>query len=140
MTLPRHVRWVKRCPPRLRPILRNLIIVGASLLALARLQNLHHWRGKLRRLYLITFRKGYVQAQLARRQGTCNQCGACCRLAVTCPFLHDNLCTIYGDCQPQVCHLFPIDPRDLADVGEQCSYRFDVVTSFDAPAGGEAPR
>jgi hypothetical protein len=124
------VRWVRRCPAAVRPALRAVVMVSALATALGRRRTGPGWWGKMRRFVLLTFRPAYVRAQLARRQGTCNQCGACCRLVVTCPFLHDNCCTIYGDCRPTVCMVFPIDARDLAEVADQCSYAFRA----EAPA------
>ena len=124
------VRWVRRCPATVRPALRAVVMVSALATALGRRRTGPGWCGKMRRFVLLTFRPAYVRAQLARRQGTCNQCGACCRLVVTCPFLHDNRCTIYGDCRPTVCMVFPIDAHDLAEVADQCSYAFRA----EAPA------
>ena len=37
-------------------------------------------RGVLRRLYLNLLRPRYVRESLARRQGMCLRCGACCYL------------------------------------------------------------
>lgn len=34
---------------------------------------------------------------------TCSKCGACCR-AIKCPFLKDNLCTIY-ETRPPICRV-----------------------------------
>ena len=39
-----------------------------------------HTSGKLRRFWLVHFRKGYVRRQLSVRQGDCHQCGTCCNL------------------------------------------------------------
>ena len=81
--------------------------------------------GKLRRMWLCTFRPGYVRAQLARRRGACLQCGRCCRLAFRCPMLaRGNKCLIYTVARPRNCTMFPLDARDLAEVGNQCGYRF----------------
>ncbi len=74
--------------------------------------------GKLRRFYLAHFRPAYVRASLARRVGQCNRTGACCRLMYTCPLLVQSpepvRCGIH-ERKPKVCHLFPIDERDLRD-------------------------
>lgn len=92
-------------------------------------------RGKLRRFYLTTFRKEYVAAQEARRGGECVQCGRCCKLLFKCPFLGGTeehpICLIYRKGQPFQCIAFPIDERDLADVGFQCSYTFSPRPSRD---------
>jgi hypothetical protein len=81
--------------------------------------------GKLRRSWLTTFRPGYVRAQRARRRGSCRQCGRCCRLGFRCPLLtRRNRCAIYHVVRPANCTRFPIDSRDLSEVGGQCGYRF----------------
>lgn len=81
--------------------------------------------GKLRRAWLCTFRPGYVRDQLARRRGACLQCGKCCRLAFRCPMLtSSNKCLIYGLARPANCTRFPVDPRDLEEVGHDCGYHF----------------
>ena len=81
-------------------------------------QRLQLWWGKVRRLYLATFRPGYVRESRARREGECQRCGACCALGVRCPCLrrngHGTECAIHG-VRPTNCRLFPIDERDLAD-------------------------
>lgn len=88
-----------------------------------------HSSGKLRRFWLVHFGKGYVQRQISVRQGTCRQCGACCKLLFTCPMLtKQGLCLVYGTCRPQVCKVFPIDQRDVDEVkfwGIQCGYHFN---------------
>lgn len=73
--------------------------------------------GKLRRQYLIAFRKSYVKEGLERRFGECLRCGACCKLMTDCFFCTRGLptgCKIYS-VRPLVCRFFPIDERDLAD-------------------------
>ena len=81
-------------------------------------QRLQLWWGKVRRLYLATFRPGYVRESRARREGECQRCGACCALGVRCPCLrrngHGTECAIHG-VRPTNCRLFPIDERDLAE-------------------------
>lgn len=87
-------------------------------------------RGKIRRWYLTTFRKNYVQHQLTIRQGQCSQCGACCRLVVRCPLLTSSqLCSQYHRGRPANCTCFPIDERDLRDVGGRCGYYFSTRIS-----------
>ena len=84
--------------------------------------------GKLRRLWLVHFRKEYVHRQLPVRKGKCHQCGTCCNLLFTCPMLKkQGRCFVYGSCRPQTCRVFPIDQRDIDEVklcGAQCGYRF----------------
>ena len=87
-----------------------------------------HATGKIRRLWLVHFQKGYVQRQISVRQGDCHQCGTCCNLLFTCPMLtKQGRCQVYGTCRPQACKVFPIDQRDIDEVklcGVQCGYRF----------------
>ena len=74
--------------------------------------------GKLRRLYLINFNKGYVEQSIKeRRLGECLRCGACCKLMFDCFFCTRGLptgCKIY-EVRPMSCRFFPIDERDLED-------------------------
>ncbi|MBI3272777.1 MAG: hypothetical protein HYZ53_27570 [Planctomycetes bacterium] len=73
--------------------------------------------GKLRRQYLIRFRKGYVEQSLSQRFGECLRCGACCKLMFDCFFCTRGLptgCKIYS-VRPMACRFFPIDERDLED-------------------------
>ena len=87
-----------------------------------------HLAGKIRRFYLVQFRKNYVEAQLKQREGECRQCARCCSLAFRCPLLtRENLCLTYMKGRPDVCKLFPIDRRDMNDVaisGGECGYCF----------------
>ena len=84
--------------------------------------------GKLRRFWLVHFRKEYVRQQLSVRQGACLQCGTCCSLLFTCPVLKQKEhCLMYNTCRPRACKVFPIDQRDMDDVrirGAQCGYSF----------------
>jgi hypothetical protein len=84
--------------------------------------------GKIRRLYAVHFRKGYVARQLDKRQGDCHQCGTCCHFSLACPMLTTKKrCRVYGKCRPKVCRLFPLDQQDIDDVrrcGGTCGYRF----------------
>jgi len=69
---------------------------------------------------------------LARRQGDCTRCGACCKILLRCPFLVEHpengpgekySCSIYGSRFNQ-CRLYPILPRDLLEIEEECGYTF----------------
>lgn len=83
------------------------------------------FRGKVRRLYLTTFRPDYVRKQIEKRKGECRQCGSCCRLVFHCFYLTtEDLCRTYSS-RCSVCSTFPIDERDLRDVGPHCGYSFD---------------
>jgi hypothetical protein len=100
--------------------------------------------GKVRRFYLAHFRPGYVRGSLARRVGTCNRSGACCRLMFTCPLLdlHPDpvRCSIH-DIKPKVCALFPIDERDLADrdiVSPDVPCGFSFIPRAERPGGGDS--
>ncbi len=92
-----------------------------------------HLTGKIRRLFLVHFRKRYVQNQLLIREGKCRQCGMCCNLLFTCPMLtKQGRCLIYGTCRPRACKVFPIDQRDIKEVelcGGKCGYRFNKSLS-----------
>ena len=87
-----------------------------------------HTAGKLRRFWLVHFRKEYVHGQLLAREGDCRQCGMCCNLLFTCPMLtKKRRCLVYGSCRPQACKVFPIDQGDIDEVnlcGGHCGYRF----------------
>jgi len=87
-----------------------------------------HFVGKVRRLWMVHYRKDYVRNQLVSRQGNCRQCSACCSMLFTCPMLtNDGGCLTYGTCRPQACKVFPIDQRDIDEVrlaGGECGYRF----------------
>ena len=93
-----------------------------------------HITGKIRRFWLVHFRKQYVQTQLLIRQGDCQQCGSCCNLLFTCPTLtKQGKCLVYGACRPSVCKVFPIDQRDIEEIrlcGGDCGYRFDRKDSY----------
>lgn len=94
-----------------------------------------HLIGKIRRLYLVNFRKKYVQRQLEKREGACRQCGTCCNLLVTCPMLLKKGCLVYGICRPQTCKVFPIDQRDLKEVqfcNSTCGFHFEVSNRNEA--------
>jgi hypothetical protein len=87
-----------------------------------------HLRGKLRRFYLVHFRMGYVERKLALREGSCRQCSSCCMLLFRCPMLDEQgLCRIYNKLRWKVCRLFPVDERDVTEVGlvgGRCGYSF----------------
>ncbi len=95
-------------------------------------------RGKIRRFALTRFKKRYVDEQASRKQGECNHCGNCCEILFRCPFLitiedGSSQCSIYED-RPGQCAAFPIDYRDLADVGFECTYSFGQdLLSIDLP-------
>ncbi|MCD6384469.1 hypothetical protein J7M23_01705 [Candidatus Sumerlaeota bacterium] len=89
--------------------------------------------GKLRRIYLSYFRRGYVNQQRARRLGECQRCSACCRFVFRCPFLVPDdkngwRCSIHSR-RPRVCADFPIDERDIRERNlimpdTPCGFRF----------------
>ena len=85
--------------------------------------------GKLRRFFIVHFRKNYLERQLRSRRGDCLQCGVCCNFSLPCPMLTKRrLCLVYGVCRPKACRVFPIDQKDLDDVaacGGVCGYRFE---------------
>jgi hypothetical protein len=89
--------------------------------------------GKLRRAFLVSFRRGRVIEKLDRRRGACTRCGACCKILFQCPAYDDAdgnpKCLIYND-RPGVCSLFPLDEKDLRDrdivmSGRRCGFYFE---------------
>lgn len=84
-------------------------------------------KGKLRRFVQSSVLREDTQPLLAKRQGECNRCGACCKILFRCPFLGTDAdgqytCKIYQHRFAQ-CRLYPLRPEDLREV-EQCSYTF----------------
>jgi uncharacterized protein len=84
-------------------------------------------RGKVRRFVQSTVLREETGELLARRQGECNRCGACCKILFRCPFLGTDAegqytCRIYEQRFAQ-CRMFPLHSRDLIEV-EECSYTF----------------
>jgi hypothetical protein len=94
-------------------------------------------RGKLRRFYIVAFRKPYLARQTVLRQGECNQCGNCCEILFKCPFLvkteEASWCSIY-DNRPGQCAAFPIDQRCLAEVDFDCTYSFEPAPADQVSA------
>ncbi|RMF97836.1 MAG: hypothetical protein D6734_01210 [Candidatus Schekmanbacteria bacterium] len=86
------------------------------------------FKGTVRRYFLVRFKKRYVEEQLKRRRGKCLQCGKCCEMSFKCPLLDKSgnqlSCRIYKKGRPLSCRLFPIDERDIEDVGGRCGYYF----------------
>jgi Fe-S-cluster containining protein len=85
-------------------------------------------KGKTRRIVQSTLIQQDTQALLAKRQGECNRCGACCKILFRCPFLGTDAegqytCRIYEKRFAQ-CRLFPLHAADLRELGEECSYTF----------------
>jgi len=75
-------------------------------------------KGKLRRLFLTHFRKGYVERQKQRLRGECIRCGICCNFVITCPWLDRSTQPATCLCHETkwlMCRTFPIDERDLRD-------------------------
>ena len=89
--------------------------------------------GKIRRTFLVNFRKDRVVEKLDRRRGACTRCGACCKIMFQCPAYDDPdgdpKCLIYND-RPGVCSLFPLDEKDLRErnlvmPGTKCGFYFE---------------
>ena len=85
-------------------------------------------QGKIRRYIRANVYTKDNEKMLARRQGDCNRCGACCMILVRCPFLDEvegeYTCQIHGEHFEQ-CRIFPLEARDLEEVEADCSYHFD---------------
>ncbi|AFS53227.1 hypothetical protein BOX30_07545 [Leptospirillum ferriphilum] len=85
-------------------------------------------KGKVRRFLLCLFFPSRVQESVRKREGECDQCGACCKIVLSCPFLVEygshTECRIYNTFRPMACRSFPLDQRDLDDVNRQCTYSF----------------
>jgi hypothetical protein len=89
-------------------------------------------KGKVRRFFRANLYTRENDALLARRQGECTRCGACCKILYKCPFLIEDAapdgavqysCAIYGDHYNQ-CRIFPLVPKDLEEIEEPCGYTF----------------
>jgi len=102
-----------------------------------------HLMGKLRRFYLVYFRKEYVKKQLASRKGECLQCAQCCSFVFVCPMLtRRSTCRTYNKFRLEMCKSFPIDQRDIDEVarrGGTCGYRFEKQ-SFHRPPSHSTQR
>jgi hypothetical protein len=90
-------------------------------------------RGKARRFVQATLTREDTDALLARRQGECNRCGACCKILFKCPFLGTDAegqytCRIYEHRFSQ-CRLYPLHAADLVELQGQCSYTFEAEPS-----------
>jgi len=79
-------------------------------------------KGVLRRFFLFTFNRKYVNKSLQRRSGACARCGTCCYLTAHrgCPSLGFEpnglpLCRTHNAFRMPNCIIFPIDERDIAD-------------------------
>ena len=116
--------WFKDMPPvkeilkdiqKYCSVMKNVNAIGAS----------NKWSGVIRRFFLNKFNKEYVKNQMGLRKGECKQCGRCCQLAFRCPFLTKaGKCFVYHKGRPMSCITFPINKRDLDEVGSECGYFF----------------
>ena len=88
--------------------------------------------GKIRRFFRASIYTAGNEELLSLRRGECTRCGACCKILIRCPFLVERpenaqgeiySCSIYGKHFNQ-CRLFPIVPRDLLEIEEECGYTF----------------
>ena len=90
--------------------------------------------GKVRRFIRANIYTEENETLLAKRDGECTRCGACCKILFKCPFLIEqhsieagtNLiytCGIYGEHFNQ-CRIFPLAPQDLEEIDEPCGYTF----------------
>ena len=89
--------------------------------------------GKVRRFIRANIYTRENEQLLARREGECTRCGACCKILYRCPFLVEAAgqeagkteysCAIYGRHFNQ-CRIYPLVPADLKEVEEPCGYTF----------------
>jgi Fe-S-cluster containining protein len=101
-------------------------------------------KGKARRFVQASLLREDPAPLLAKRQGECNRCGACCKILFRCPFLGTDAegqytCRIYEHRFAQ-CQLFPLRAQDLLELGEECSYTFaeeGAPALAPVPAGAE---
>jgi hypothetical protein len=93
--------------------------------------------GKVRRFFRASIYTRKNEQLLALRQGECTRCGACCKILFRCPFLVEQpenppgevySCGIYGKRFNQ-CRLYPLVPKDLLEVEEECGYTFTAPGS-----------
>jgi hypothetical protein len=95
-------------------------------------------RGKTRRFVQSTLLRQDAEPLLAKRQGECNRCGACCKILFRCPFLGTDAegqytCRIYDQRFAQ-CRLYPLHAADLRELEGQCSYTFEGETETSPAA------
>ena len=82
-------------------------------------------RSSIRRRYLWYFNRAYVEKMLAKRKGSCKDCGGyCCSHTRICRNLKNGKCSVYKTSIPFFCKVFPIDEKDieLACVKDKCKY------------------
>ncbi|MBI4853396.1 MAG: hypothetical protein HY819_16505 [Acidobacteria bacterium] len=82
-----------------------------------------HSLASMRRFFMaFVAPQSYRDRLKARLEGSCNNCGHCCRVNFQCPFLRElpdgkGQCTIYlTKHAPKVCVAFPLDPWDLEEI------------------------
>jgi len=100
-------------------------------------------KGKVRRFVQASVLREDPAPLLARRQGDCNRCGACCKILFRCPFLGTDAegqytCRIYDQRFAQ-CRLYPLHTADLRELDGQCSYSFEAEPSRPARVVAPAP-
>ena len=85
-------------------------------------------QGKIRRFFRSNVYTRDNEKLLAKRRGECTRCGACCKILLQCPFLHETdgeySCEIYGQHFAQ-CRIFPLVPQDLKEIDADCGYYFE---------------
>ena len=99
--------------------------------------------GKVRRFAQASVLREDPEPLLAKRQGECNRCGACCKILFRCPFLGTDAdgqytCRIYAMRFSQ-CRLFPLRGADLRELGEECSYTFEAEPVRPTPNQAPEP-
>eukprot|EP01108_Squamamoeba_japonica_P009604 TRINITY_DN9059_c0_g1_i1.p1 TRINITY_DN9059_c0_g1~~TRINITY_DN9059_c0_g1_i1.p1 ORF type:complete len:166 (+),score=2.55 TRINITY_DN9059_c0_g1_i1:45-500(+) len=98
------------------------------------------WLGVFRRWHIAEFTPEVIAERASKRLGDCHRCGACCGMTLTCKHLERDgdvtRCKVYGVCQPIQCGAFPLDRRDLRELGPgvRCGFHF-----ADDDAGADPP-
>lgn len=102
------------------------------------------WRLARRWLYL-TFRRGHVRRQVARRKGECGRHG-CCHLSALARFRRcydpdDPIICLKHDDKPFACRMYPFDEKDKHPATiDYCNFYWDDEDGDDNPSeGAEQP-
>jgi hypothetical protein len=84
-------------------------------------------KNQLRRYYYFRFRKEYIAASIAKRQGSCKKCGKCCEVMIfQCVNFEKPICKIWQrmgfEQLPHQCQVYPFDESDKNSSAPDCGY------------------